>query len=315
MKIISHKVTKIIATSALALSATGCINPQAPSSSATTPTPTETFAPGVVGGHGPALWKVADDDTTIYLFGTIHALPKDVDWYSETIASALDASDALVTEIYVPKGSESQIQQTFAAKGTLPTGASLRDMLSKADRQTFEDALTALKLPAQTFDRQEPWLAAVTLSLMPLLLNGYSPQQGVEKAVEAKAGDKPRMQLESVEFQVDILDQLPITSQKQYLVSVASNIDEILPVLDKIVAEWAVGDTAGLDQLMNVDYGDPAITDALYTQRNRNWAGWIDHRLDQPGTVFVAVGAGHLAGKNSVQAVLAGNGITTIRVQ
>ena len=40
-------------------------------------TPPEPVAPAV---PGPALWKVADKDTTIYLFGTVHALPKDVPW-------------------------------------------------------------------------------------------------------------------------------------------------------------------------------------------------------------------------------------------
>ena len=53
---------------------------------------------------GPALWKVADDDTTVYLFGTIHALPEGKDWYSGTIAKAFDASGELVTEI--PAGAE-----------------------------------------------------------------------------------------------------------------------------------------------------------------------------------------------------------------
>ena len=46
--------------------------------------PAATVAP-----QGPALWKVADEDTTIYLFGTVHALPKDVEWFRGPIAEAI----------------------------------------------------------------------------------------------------------------------------------------------------------------------------------------------------------------------------------
>jgi uncharacterized protein len=42
----------------------------------------------------------------------------------------------------------------------------------------------------------------------------------------------------------------------------------------------------------------------LLTQRNANWAKWIKERMARPGTVFVAVGAGHLGGKSSVQKLL-----------
>jgi hypothetical protein len=53
----------------------------------------------------------------------------------------------------------------------------------------------------------------------------------------------------------------------------------------------------------------------LLTRRNARWAEWIDARLDRPGTVFLAVGAGHLAGRDSVQAMLEKRGIKAKRVQ
>jgi uncharacterized protein YbaP (TraB family) len=57
------------------------------------------------------------------------------------------------------------------------------------------------------------------------------------------------------------------------------------------------------------------MTKVLLTDRNRTWATWLKARLAQPGTIFVAVGAGHLAGKDSVQDVLARSGVTVTRVQ
>jgi hypothetical protein len=60
---------------------------------------------------------------------------------------------------------------------------------------------------------------------------------------------------------------------------------------------------------------DPRLAAALLHPRNRAWADWIAARLATPGRVFVAVGAGHLAGPHSVQAMLAERGLTVTRLQ
>jgi uncharacterized protein YbaP (TraB family) len=83
-----------------------------------------------------------------------------------------------------------------------------------------------------------------------------------------------------------------------------------------MVKAWSEGDADRLAALMNESMkDDPALAERLLYARNRNWAQWIDDRLDQPGTVFMAVGAGHLAGKESVQDALATRGIQSVRVQ
>ena len=66
---------------------------------------------------------------------------------------------------------------------------------------------------------------------------------------------------------------------------------------------------------MNRSLTDPALAKALLYDRNANWAECIDERLDTPGTVFIAVGAGHLAGEKSVQDYLAGRDIAVTRIQ
>jgi len=59
----------------------------------------------------------------------------------------------------------------------------------------------------------------------------------------------------------------------------------------------------------------PELAQVLLIQRNARWAQWIKQRLTQPGTVFIAVGAGHLAGKGSVQEQLKALGISSARVK
>src|SRR3546814_18524799 len=69
-----------------------------------------------------------------------------------------------------------------------------------------------------------------------------------------------------------------------------------------MVTDWSNGDDQGIAALMNDGLGDsPELERVMLTDRNARWAGWIAERMKQPGTVFVAVGAGHLAGENSVR--------------
>lgn len=265
---------------------------------------------------GPALWKVADEDTTIYLFGTVHALPKDIEWYNGPVAQALTASQSLVTEIPPGVLKEPATQQKFLSAGMLPEGKSLRDMLSPDQRAKFEAAMTKQGLPVGAFDKLEPWFAALTLSTIPLLKAGYTMEAGVESAVEAKAGTGvKRDALETVEGQLALFDTLPVEGQVAYLIAVTEQLDNTVPVMNEMVAAWAKGDADRLAAIMNEAMDDPAIADRLLYARNRNWADWVDKRLDQPGTVFVAVGAGHLAGPNSLQDYLTKAGTKVTRVQ
>jgi uncharacterized protein YbaP (TraB family) len=79
---------------------------------------------------------------------------------------------------------------------------------------------------------------------------------------------------------------------------------------------WTRGDVKAIAKSFNSDLSDAIeLRDALLTRRNANWANWVKGRLDQPGTVLVAVGAGHLAGDQSVQTMLQRRGLKVTRVQ
>jgi len=135
--------------------------------------------------------------------------------------------------------------------------------------------------------------------------------------LERTIGDHVKREaLETVEFQFGIFDTLPPESQLEFLLEGASEVDNLASFLGQVVDKWAVGDVEGVAKFMNEAFeSDPEMTEALLHARNRTWAEWIDTRLDEPGTIFMAVGAGHLAGENSVQDYLAERGITTARVQ
>lgn len=263
----------------------------------------------------PALWKVSDKDTTIYLFGTIHLLPEGIDWYHGKLATAFEGSKELVTELPdIPPGEAAAVSLKM---GTLPQGQSLRAGMNPDELAKYEGAMKSLGLPPGAFDRFKPWFAAVAMAILPLQKAGYSMENGIETQLDKrnKALGRPRSGLETLEFQLSMFDGLPEAAQRKYLFDVIDAIPTIPQDIGKMVDAWAKGDAAALAELMNAEADDPALYDALLTKRNRNWAVWIDNRLDQPGVVFIAVGAGHLGGRDSVQDLLGKAGIKAVRVQ
>lgn len=266
--------------------------------------------PGAV--PGPALWQVADEDTTIYLFGTVHALPEGKNWFDGRIERAFNSADELVTEIDVSSAASSA--QALQAASALPEGQTLRALMTNENRQQYEAALVGLGLPVEALDKYEPWFAAMTLSLLPLLRSGYQTQSGVELSLNGRAGDKTRGALETIEQQVDLFDTLPQEAQLAFLDGTVEKLDDATSTLDAMVAEWLEGDAVALAELLNAELTDPVLYERLLTSRNANWAGWIENRLEQPGTVFIAVGAGHLAGAGSVQEQLKDRGLKVRRI-
>ena len=306
---LSTRIGTSLAAVSILLAAPACAQQTLP-----TPQPETRVSVAEVELNGPALWKVADEDTTIYLFGTVHALPKDIVWFKGPIADALGGADEFVTE--VDMSDPAAMQPMMMAKASLPEGQSLRDLLKPDDRTDYEAALAGLGMPPAAFDKFEPWFASMMFTILPLMKAGYSPDSGVEQVLLAKVGDtKKKGELETAEYQIDLFDSLPMDTQVTYLNEMVDNVPKVKETLDRMVAEWSQGDPDGLGAILNDEMDDPVLYARLLTDRNANWAKWIDQRLDTPGTVFIAVGAGHLAGKGDVREQLEKLGIATTRVQ
>ncbi|VVT16898.1 TraB/GumN family protein [Erythrobacter sp. EC-HK427] len=305
----------IISASALALSACAF--------------PTTTLAQEAP--SGPALWVAQDEDTTIYLFGTVHVLPEGLDWLQPTVAEALASSDQFVSEIdtsqiaqFDPASGEApspeamefiQLQMSLA---TLQGEQSLRELMTDENRAEYEAAMADLELPVAAFDRFEPWFVSFVMMQQSMMRAGYDPNDGVEMVLDTMIDGKERAALETVEQQLGFFDTMPIESQLDFLdagIEGWNDFENIDGVFQQMVTEWISGDAEGLAAILNEQMDDPIVYDIILSRRNEAWAGWIDDRMDQPGTVFIAVGAGHLAGEYTVQDFLAERGIMTERVE
>ncbi len=277
------------------------------------PSPVAAQAPLPVNAR-PALWKVADRDTTIFLFGTIHVLPEGIDWYKGPVRHAFEHSDLLVTEL--PELSTAEIAGAMLKQGLLPRGQTLRSLMNDEQRGKYDATLTKLGLQPAMFDHNRPWVVALLLPLIRVQQIGFDPQHGVEAQLTKRGKELKRQHqgLETIEQQLGIFAALSPEDQMTYLMAVVDALPQVDGQIHEMVGDWARGDAGKLADLLNSDE-DQTLAEPLIHGRNRAWAKWIDERMKQPGTVFIAVGAGHLGGKGSVQDLLAKAGHRSRRVQ
>jgi len=271
-------------------------------------------APPAVKDVDPALWVIKDADTTIYLFGSVHILKPGLGWFDDGVKTAFDSSDQLILELVEPPAAEAQA--LFGKFAMDQQGKTLRSKMNDADRAVYDAAMGKLGIPVPALDPFEPWAAGMTLSLLAMQKSGFDPNSGVEKQLTAaaKLSNKPIAGLETMEFQLGVFDTLPEAEQIAFLIETAKMIDDVNSTMDKMVAMWGAAETESLAQLMNEGMTSRTLYDALLTKRNANWAKWISAKMDKPGVTFIAVGAGHLAGPTSVQALLPAYGLTATRV-
>ena len=264
------------------------------------------------GSGTPAMWTFSDKDTTVNIMGTVHLLKPDVVWKSPAITEALAKADTLVLEADVASPeSQAGLQKLVMEYGIFSDGETLSGVLEEDDEAAVSAVLEANGIPMQAMDTMKPWMVSLQLGMMQIMQAGYDPQSGVETKLIAEAGDKKLAYLESVETQIKTLGGAPIDEQVQGLMATLGTLDLGEEYLDTLVAEWADGDVKGIGAMMSnpAIFGTQEAYDALLTTRNKNWIPGIKALLDEPGNKLVAVGAGHLAGPDSVIGMLKDKGI------
>ena len=273
-------------------------------------------AQGSQGPGSPAMWRLADEDTTIHVFGTVHLLRPELEWRTDAFDEAVSSADKIVFEVDM-KSPEAQraIATDFLQRGMFEDGRTLKSVLEEDDEAVIVAAFDSIGVPIDAMNTFEPWMASINLGVMKLVSDGYDPNSGVETVIQDEAAEAGKSFgfLEKISQQTDAFDLLPEEEQISMLYETALLLDESPRMLDMLVDEWAEGDIDGIAKLVaNPDgYG---FTDAAYqsllVKRNAAWVPQIEAMLDEPGSVFIAVGAGHLAGPDSVIVMLRDKGYT-----
>lgn len=238
-------------------------------------------APSIVRAT-PALWEIRDADTTIYLFGTFHTLDGRTVWFDRKVRQAFDASGELVLETVIP-----------------------------ADMSGAREVVSEPAEPGGS-RKLRPFIAQTQAAMSQGSAMGMSVENGADAVLRrvAEGAGKHVSGLERFEDQLKTLSNIPAPPPAA---ATAARTGAV--TMNDLLGAWTNGDTSAFSTMLTgFEAKSPVAYRMLITDRNARWGQWIVNRLDQPGTVFVAVGSGHLAGKDSVQQWLSGRGVTATRV-
>lgn len=290
---------KLLSTTILALSLTSCApTVDRPDTQAKPVTEIVTEGTGTEAQKiaDPALWVVRDADTVIYLFGTVHVLKPKMKWQTEKFDQAFAKAEVIYQEADLSSEAQQALGAIVPGLAFYSDGRAWRDVLDDADEKEFKEAADIVALDMLAVDRMKPWFAAIGLTQMHMVKAGYQADKGVEMIIteRAKAAKKPIRFLETAEWQLRLLAELPEASQIEFLVAGAEAIEDTPDMLDDLVDDWFTGDVGGIADLMSDEdaMGDEIVYDAMLTTRNRNWTREIQKLMQaEDGTFLFAVGA------------------------
>jgi uncharacterized protein YbaP (TraB family) len=268
----------------------------------------------------PALYRVSDDDSVTYLFGTFHLLPPGTEWQTNLFDNAMAETPITMIEAdVVSPEAQTEIQRLVQQYGMNPAGTTLSQTLGEERTEKLVALLEPYGIPLQALEPLRPWLALLSITQVIYGQAGLNPNEGVEARVLAKAveeGDRVEY-LETAATQIEALAGL---DESDLLESFSQSLDDLSNLETQVkdgVDAWRRGAVEELDAVLIADTRDeaPAAYDAIFTIRNKDWANTIERLMTDDQDRFIAVGAGHLYGEANVITLLAEKGFSVERIQ
>jgi uncharacterized protein YbaP (TraB family) len=264
------------------------------------------------GGH-PSLWVVKGPHATVYLFGSVHMLAKDREWRTPQLDAALASSQTLWLE--VTGADDPKITQPIILQLGVDPAHPLSSKLAPERVAKLDAEAKTIHMTEAMLDPMRPWLAALTLSVAPLLQSGLDPKDGVESILteEFNKTKRPVQGFETVSQQFHFFADLPPKTELEYLNLTVDDFDKGPDQFKQIVDCWYKGDQDGLDHAIDDEWRaeHPDIYNVVIAQRNLYFAQRIEELVKGSGTSFVTVGAGHYVGREGILALLAKDGYPT----
>jgi uncharacterized protein YbaP (TraB family) len=269
------------------------------------------FGGAAARADGASVWSVKGKRNTVYLAGSVHALPQEHAELSRQLEAAYQAADAIVMEVDLDDLNPLEAMQFVAENGTLPASQSLEDVVGAAKYAKIVELAESIDVPEPALARLEPWAAAMVLTQFALMKSGFDPELGVDMQVTARAKEdgKPIEGLETVVDQLSIFDSRSLAEQTKFLVDAADDVPKMHDDLAHLIAAWRTGDMQALEREFNKERAQaPALYDQLLGQRNRKWLPKIEALLDEDQDYLVLVGTLHYVGHDGLLELLADDG-------
>jgi uncharacterized protein YbaP (TraB family) len=260
------------------------------------------------------LWKVQSKTGVAYLVGSIHAYKSELYPLPKKMEDAFDKSDALAVEANVNEVKPESLM-TMINGAVFTDGSALKEHLSRETYEMTVQKLKELGLPLEIFQNTKPWFIALTLTSMELQKLGLDPEHGIDNYFLKKAENRKRVvELESIEYQVNLLSSFSDAEQELFLVSTLKDLDLLKKEISSILTAWNTGDTKTMESYVSRSLQDDPrmlpIYKKLVFDRNRNMASKIEGYLKTNEQYCIVVGAAHLIGKNGIVEILKKKGYT-----
>jgi uncharacterized protein YbaP (TraB family) len=279
-------------------------------------------------GKGLPMWVIRDADSTIYMTGTVHLLPDGADWHSPRLDAALNEASELwleLAEIADPEGLDAKVEPVLE-KYAAWDGPPLSTFLTAEENAMLAAALKRANASPEVIAKTEklqPWYATYALGRNQYMGANYKKENGIDRALAKIAVTRgiPVKGMEEIEDQISLgtgdapEDQV---AELRARLTIAPEMQQALERVANIAyGGWARGETNAVEALITMMSLGAAATDStidpLLLDRNETWAGEIEEMLEGSGVIFIAVGAGHLVGPDSLQQRLKLRGIETQR--
>lgn len=258
---------------------------------------------------GP-FWKVSDDDSSVYLLGSIHIADPSLYPLSQKILDAFEESDSLVLEIDLANLTQTDAIQYMQQKMAYQDGDTLDKNVPKELYDSFIELCKKNGIPEIIARNYKPWAAAMLAQNFLLAESNMDASLGIDMFFTTKAiGKKEILEIEGTKFQVDLFDSFSKELQVQYLSGILGSENpaaQQIDVVKNLLKAWKEGNISDLEKMLELEE-DASIemkefNENLIIKRNDNMTKKVKEYLADPSgkTYFIVVGAGHMVGDNGI---------------
>jgi uncharacterized protein YbaP (TraB family) len=265
----------------------------------------------------PALWSVSDDDSTIWLFGSFHLLPPDLEWRTDLFSETLAKADVVYFETDVGPAAQATLGAKSFELGLRDDGKFLAQALPPDVEALLREVSGEYAVPMPLLNTLKPWLASITLTAAVAQRAGLDPNSGVDIVLQREVPAERQAYFETGEEQLALLADGSEQEQTEMLAATLAEVGGMSKMLSKMISAWTRGTPENLAAYFMEDLGtdEAVVMDRLIYDRNERWAETLKGVLAENKSALVVVGAGHMIGDRGVQALLEDAGFEVQRLQ
>ena len=267
------------------------------------------------------MWEVTSDTNTVYLLGSIHLGSPDFYPMDPAIEAAFEEASKLVVEADISDPAVvEETQALVLQEGMYPEGETLWQNISDDTADSLNAFCSVLELPScnEAFASQEPWLAVLSAGVMPLMVNGFDLESGIDTYFlnKARGTGKEIVEIEDATWQISLFTEESPEAMEAYL---KESVDYVVdnPDYPQTWAElYVAGDVAGMEAAISESYdASDDFSQKLLQDRNPGMAEVVEDNLEAAEPAFVMVGIAHLLGDGSVIELLEEQGYEVTQVR